>query len=98
MTLIGEIVPSEETRTVAEMVAENRPMVAGLAALIAAGVPRPEVAASARRSVVRHLAESLGGCNRSVDVFFRAAVMTALRKTVDWDAVLEIVFTNPEAN
>lgn len=93
MKLAGTSVPNNETVSMASMIRENRPLCGDIAALLTIH-SREEVA----RRLRKRTTEALRNWYEQLAPFTRAAVLTALRRTVDWEAVISLVLVDPETN
>lgn len=85
----AKAVLNDETRTMISMVRENRGACADVVMLCRAGKPATTIAALVKHRVREVFGQSLyaaGTCP-----FTRAALETAIDRTVDWVAVVEVI-------
>jgi hypothetical protein len=94
MILVGDVVMNAETRAMAKMIRANPRVCGDIRVLLDEGLDITRVAARLKHRVC----EELRKCMAEMHEFTRAAMATALRSTIDWQAVVQFAAINPEDN
>lgn len=94
MNLVGDVVMNDETRLMVRMIRDNPALCRDIMRLLDDGSQPTKLAALLKHRVREQLRPFLA----EIDDFTRAAVMTALSRTVDWMAVVQLAVIRPEDN
>jgi hypothetical protein len=94
MILSGDVVANRETLVMVKMIRQNKKLCRRIASQVSEGWCITRVAARLQHEICQELREPMS----QMDEFFSAALTTALRRTVDWQAVVQCVLVEPENN